>query len=296
MNIGFIGFGEVGYEMSQGFLQDGIKEIIAYDPMYDNDFVKERAKAAGVKLVANPVEVLQPEVEIVIVAVPAHHAKNAWESIHQNLTDDILCVDVSTASATVKAEIDKKLLENKGMFVDAALMGPLSVHKHKVPIIASGGGVDRFEELMTPYNMNIEKVSNIPGDATNIKFTRSIYMKGIAALLSEVLELAHELNIADRVVSSISKTMDEKPFAEIINRLITGTAIHSGRRVIELDNVIELLEEHNIAPIMTMATKEKHIAITNHGLRSKFNDKTPDDWKLVIEEMNKKVSEEIGKV
>ncbi|WP_102344769.1 DUF1932 domain-containing protein [Bacillus sp. Marseille-P3661] len=288
MKVGFIGFGEVGFEMSQGLLGDGVKEIFAFDPLYDRDFVKERAKVAGVNLVTSPELVLQSEVDVVIVAVPAHHAKNAWENIYKYLNDTILCIDVSTASANEKTEIYESTLGENKKFVDAALMGPLSVHKHRVPIIASGNGVDDFIELMSPYNMNIEKVSEIPGDATNIKFTRSIFMKGISALLSEVLEVAEKLNIGDRVLSSISKTMDEKPFEQIINRLITGTAIHSGRRVVEMENVIQLLEENNKEPIMTLATKEKLIAITEHGLREKFNNKTPDNWKQVIEEMNKK--------
>ncbi|KGX90424.1 NAD(P)-dependent oxidoreductase [Pontibacillus marinus] len=292
MKIGFIGFGEVGYEMSKGLLEDGVKEVFAYDPLYDQDFVKEKANSVGVKLVSSPERVLQPEVDVVIVAVPAHHAYNAWDNIYKHLNDNILCIDVSTASAKVKTEIYEKLLNKEKKFVDAALMGPLQVHKHRVPIIASGDGVDLFIKLMGPYNMNIEKVSEVLGDATNIKFTRSIFMKGVSALLFEVLELAQDLNIGDRVVNSISATIDEKPFEEIINRLITGTAIHSERRVIEMENVINLLDENNKMPVMTNATKQKLISLTEHELKNKFDNQTPEDWKLVIEKINKKVCEE----
>ncbi len=49
--------------------------------------------------------------------------------------------------------------EKNAFFVDAAMLGPLPVYKHKVPISASGNGVDRLISLMTPYGMDITKVS-----------------------------------------------------------------------------------------------------------------------------------------
>ena len=33
MRLGFIGFGEVGYEMAKGFATSGLTEIVAYDVM-----------------------------------------------------------------------------------------------------------------------------------------------------------------------------------------------------------------------------------------------------------------------
>ena len=51
MKLGFIGFGEVGYEMAQGFGGAGLTAILAYDvlqdhPVYGN-LVSDRARTAG---------------------------------------------------------------------------------------------------------------------------------------------------------------------------------------------------------------------------------------------------------
>lgn len=51
MKLGFIGFGEVGYEISSGLVEQGLKEIYAYDVMQNHPekghIVKDKAEKAG---------------------------------------------------------------------------------------------------------------------------------------------------------------------------------------------------------------------------------------------------------
>ncbi|QBP42716.1 DUF1932 domain-containing protein [Paenisporosarcina antarctica] len=289
--IGFIGFGEVGYEMSIGLLEDGVSKIYAFDPLYESEMVQNRVKKSGVILCSTEEELLQQKVDVVIVAVPANQSYVSWQHISKFLNNSTIYVDVSTASASEKTKVYEEIMKKEKLFVDAAMMGPLTAHKHQVPIYASGNGTDLFKNLMSPYNMNITKVSEQPGDATNIKFIRSIFTKGVSTLLFEVLELAHDLNLEDVILDSISETMDEAPFEEIANRLITGTAIHSGRREKEMENVIAFVKENEKNPIMSQATKDKLNWLTSLGLKEEFNSQKPNDWKLVV----KKISEGVIK-
>lgn len=286
MHLGFIGFGEAAFELASGLKQHGLEKITAYDPLWNTeqfkDLVLSRAEKANVDLVESPEKVLQ-KVNAVFVAVPADKALDVSNQLKPHLQNGSVYVDVSASSPVVKQKIAENVNELGGKFVDAAMMGPLPVYKHKVPILASGDGTDTFIELMTPFEMNLTKVSEAPGEATAVKLIRSIHMKGIAALYLELLEAAHEFNVDTLVVDSISETMNAHTFEETMNRLVTGTSIHALRRSIELGGTIEMLQSANIDSVMSQAAKTKLENLAEKNLRDTFKGKKPEHWLQVIE-------------
>ncbi|MGG1556355.1 prephenate dehydrogenase/arogenate dehydrogenase family protein [Paenibacillus ferrarius] len=288
MRLGFIGFGEAAFEMSSGLKQQGLEQITAFDPMWNHPtfgaLVQERAQKAQVELLSQSEQVLA-RADILIVAVPADKAFDASTALKPHLKQDCVYVDVSASSPDVKTRISENVKETGCRFVDAAMMGPLPVYKHKVPTLASGDGTDTFIQLLSPYGMEISKVSEHPGDASAVKLVRSIYMKGIAALLVEMLQAAHHYKVDELVIDSISETMDGTSFASTMNRLVTGTSIHALRRAAELEGSIDMLESSNINSIMSQASKEKLQLLSNFNFKEKFHGKTPAHWLEVITAM-----------
>lgn len=289
MRLGFVGYGEAAYEMSKGLSEEGVCNMVAYDHLWD-DFsigqtIKERSIEASVELKYSLASVVE-NVDILIVAVPADKAYAVCESILPYLRGNELYVDVSASSPDIKRAMDTVLKNKKVPFVDIAMMGPLSVYKHKVPILASGEGADRFYDAMSSYGMVIEKVSDNAGDASATKLIRSIFMKGISTLLMEMLVAATHFEVEDKVVDSIAETMDKSNFMTTMNRLITGTAIHSGRRSAELDGTLKMLKDTKLDYTMTIATKSTLDAITKLELRNEFNGIKPETWKEVITAVN----------
>jgi len=201
------------------------------------------------------------------------------------LVGNSLYVDVSASTPETKTKIQKEIESNGIEFVDAAMMGPLSVYKHQVPILASGKGTDRFIQSMSKYNMSISKISEIAGDASATKLVRSIFMKGIASLLVEMLTAANHFNVEEQVVASINETMNKSDFEQTMNRLITGTAIHSERRSTELMGSIEMLDEAKLSSLMSKATKETLDKITQRNLKEAFKGIKPESWKDVIDKL-----------
>jgi 3-hydroxyisobutyrate dehydrogenase-like beta-hydroxyacid dehydrogenase len=285
MKLGFIGYGEAAYELSLGLRQQGFEQIIAYDPLWDHPtfgpVVQERSKQAQVELAEEAEQVLKVA-NMVIVAVPADKAYEVSKSLKPFLKNECAYIDVSASTPDVKKKISANVKEMRGTFVDAAMMGPLPVYKHKVPIIASGDGTDTFINVMSPYGMHITKVSDTPGDASAVKLVRSIFMKGIAGLFIEMLDAAYTFNVQDYVIDSVSETMDSKSFEYTLNRMVTGTSIHSLRRAVELEGSIQMLETANINSTMSKATKNKLKSLSEFNLRDKFQGKTPDNWEDVI--------------
>lgn len=286
MQVAFIGFGEVGYEMSRGLRDAGLKNITAYDPAQNHPvfskILRERVQAAGVELMATAQQAME-KAEIVITAVTSDKALEVSRQVRPFLRAGIMYVDVAASSPQVKRDIWETIRDSGASFVDAAMMGPLALYQQKVPILASGTGAKRFLELMTPYGMAIEYVSEAPGEATGIKLVRSIFMKGLAALELEMLEAACRMKVDHLVLDSLAVTMDSLSFKKQLNRLITGTSVHAERRAHEMENVIEMLESVGVAPSMSRATYDRLHWLAGKGLREKFGGKPPAKWEEVIQ-------------
>ena len=285
MKLGFIGFGEVAFEMSKGFASEGLTGIVAYDPM-GNDakfgpLVHERAETANVTLLATPAEVISAT-QVIIAAVPGSRAYQAAEIVYEHLDNHKIYVDVSTSSPTIKQKIAKLLSTTGAGFVDGALMGALTLLQHKVPTLVSGNGADRFIELMRPFHMSLEKVSDKPGEAIAIKLIRSIYMKGIASLQVEMLEAASTLKVEDKVLASISNTLDSSTFVKMMNFLVTAGAIHAERQTHEMADCVAMLKDLGIEPTMTEATMQRLEWLSNKKLKDHFQGKVPASWGEVI--------------
>lgn len=291
MKIGFIGYGEAAYNISLGLGKEGLTGIMAYDAMADDPvmgkLVKSRAAEAEVTLKETAKEVAK-ECDMIFAAVPSSFTLDVCESIREVLDAGKLYVDVSASTPAVKEKIWNAIRNSGVLFVDAAMLGSLPKDKHQVPITASGNGAEAFKEKMTPYGMKITTVGEKEGAASAIKLVRSIYMKGIAALMIEMVQAADAYGVADEVISSISESMDNIPFTSHLDRLVTGTAIHCHRRAAELKGSIAMLTECGLGAEMTAAAKEKLENLEPYRFAERYVEQKPDGWKSIVDVMKEK--------
>jgi 3-hydroxyisobutyrate dehydrogenase-like beta-hydroxyacid dehydrogenase len=131
--------------------------------------------------------------------------------------------------------------------------------------------------------MKITLAGEKAGAASAIKLVRSIFMKGLAGLMFEMLQGADAYGVSDEVVTSIGKSLDGIAFSSHLERLITGTALHCGRRAAELKGSIAMLEEAGLAPEMTIAAKHRHEMLEPYDFAERFVGKKPDGWQEIIE-------------
>ncbi|MEB7385487.1 DUF1932 domain-containing protein [Staphylococcus xylosus] len=287
MDIGFIGFGEVGKELSKGFSKYDVNRIYAYDPLLIGSDSEKLSEVTEINYVEKAEIVAEQTLSILFVAVPATKTVEAWSEISDVVASETVLVDLTTASSDEKNKVNE-MMSHKGMtIIDAAILGALKVYQNEVPILASGAQTNKFVELGHQIGMNITKLNDKVGDATNFKFVRSIFTKGLSTLLFEVMASADQLNISEEIYESITGTMDKDDFGEIINRYIKSNVKHSQRREKEMKNVSEFLESHYIEPVMTKATIQKLKNITQANLESKLRDEV-DDWSTVIKAYNQK--------
>lgn len=286
MKIGFIGYGEAAYNISFGLNKEGLKGIRATDAMMNDSVmgkqVHTRAEAAGVTLVSSNKEIAQ-WADLIFAAVPSSFTMDVCKDIESVLRPGQLYVDVSASTPSIKQAIWEQVKNTGVLFTDAAMLGSLPKDQHQVPITASGNGAEEFKKLMTPYGMKITLAGEKAGAASAIKLVRSIYMKGIAGLMIEMLQAADAYGVSEEVIASISKSMDGIPFTSHLDRLVTGSALHCTRRAAELKGSIAMLGEANLSSDMTKATKQRLQDLEEYEFAKRYVDKKPSGWKEIIE-------------
>lgn len=284
IRLGLLGFGEAAARLAMDFSQAGFKDITAYSrsgaKAQPGDPVYQRAEAAGVKL-AKSVGTLAKKSDIIIALTPGKAAVPALKKILKYLRPDHLYVDASSNSAH-NMEQAAALIGNTARFVDASVMGPVDIMGLKVPFVASGPHAAEFHDRMTPHGMVITVVGNNPGDASAMKLIRSVLMKGLAMLLLETMEAAQRRNILDAVIEDSSVTFNDIPFQKIIKRYIGGTAVHCERRIHEMKECLELLQDMGSTDRATKSTIAMLRDMVKMGMPQKFT-KEPDCIHPVID-------------
>lgn len=283
MTFAFIGFGEVSYCISKGLRADfpGEIDISAYDVILGGgkpieQTVRERAAEAGVAL-ADSLDAAIKDADVVFCAVQGAYSLEVGNAARAFLKPGAVYVDLTTANPSHKRALEKSFLEKRIDFVDAAMLGPLPLYLHKVPMLVSGSGLGKAERIMRECNMDVTPVAGPAGEASKIKLTRSVFMKGLQALLVETLLFARKAGVEDVVLDSISATMGKTSFRNTVKRLVTADLVHAERRAHEVSDSALVMKELGISPIMTSAAERRLMASAALGCREELGGKAPAD-------------------
>lgn len=261
--LGFIGFGEAAYNMGKGLKGEGLKDIKAFDVALDlGGQLKEtfinRCADADVAIAQNAQEIVDT-CDVVVICVPAKFTASTAEGLLPYAKKGQLFVDVTTALPPIKEKEAALFAEKGAQYVDSAMLGSLVVSRHKVPMLASGEGAERWKSLMDPYATKITLVGegSKAGEASRIKLARSVFMKGLEALIVESFLFARKCGIEDRIMDSITNSMDKESFRSMAERMAGADLVHSERRSFEVGEAIELMKEVGVEPIVASGVKER---------------------------------------
>jgi 3-hydroxyisobutyrate dehydrogenase-like beta-hydroxyacid dehydrogenase len=288
MKLGFIGFGGAGYGLAKGLRGAGVAEIHFYDRMQETPpyaaVIGAHAAEVGALRASTAADLLARADWIVSCVTGAMAVEVAREAA-PDLGAGHLWADVNTASPRVKQEVAAIVEETGAAFCDAAMMGPVPAYLHRVPILASGGGAERFRDGMRPYGMDIRIIGEKPGQASAIKMFRSIFMKGLLSLFLEMLTATHRYGVDETVLASIAETMDGPSFLETARMQMTKGAVNAERMAHEMEDVIATLDELGVPAGMSRAAREKLLWCAGFGLRERFGGELPSTLGEVLRAM-----------
>lgn len=243
--VAVLGLGEAGSLFASGLASAGVP-VVGWDPAGPRD---PEVRGLAAESAAEAVQ----EADVVVSINTADVAESVASSVVARLRPEVLYADLNTAAPAVKRNI-AHLVEPAGvLFADVALLSPAPRSGVATSAMVSGAGADRYAALLKGVDADVEVVPGGPGAAAGRKLLRSVFMKGLAAVVVEALEAARTAGcepwLRDQLVSEL-EAADER----LLTRLVEGSHQHAGRRVHEMRAAEDLLGELGAPARVTPAT------------------------------------------
>jgi len=255
-SIGFIGFGEAGFNLARGLSGAGIARLFAYDVNAHTprlgDKIQQRARESATSLVDSS-QTLAHTADLLLSTVTANAAAEAAEQTAPFLESRHFYADLNSVSPTLKQSIERIITSRGARFVEAAIMSPVAPHGHRVPILLGGVHASAFVELLAPYGMRLEVISDQVGAASAVKMFRSIVVKGMEALLFECVLGASRYDADERVFASLAETFPGIDWGKLADYMVGRVVEHGVRRAREMEEVAKTLHDIGVEPIMAEA-------------------------------------------
>ena len=272
--IGFVGFGEAAQCFAAHLAAKGFPEPLVFcegptnHPPYTDAF---RATAAAHRVtLVDTLDALMARADIVFSAVVVATAVAVGQSIAERVRPGMLVIDVNASTPRAKRLVADAVAASGGTFVDANLMGAVSIYGAAVPLYSSGDGVAAFAEMFTPLGFTIELAGPEAGTAAAVKMLRSVVTKGMEALIVEALTAASMAGVRPEALRGICEPMDATRYSKFVDMCVRTDVLHAQRRAVEMEGVAEGLREIGLQPIMTDATAARLRASAGLGLREDF--------------------------
>jgi 3-hydroxyisobutyrate dehydrogenase-like beta-hydroxyacid dehydrogenase len=165
---------------------------------------------------------------------------------------DTIWADLNTAAPALKQAL-ADASGDRVRVVDVAMMAPVPGRGLQTPMLASGAAAREFAERLAPYGARVEVVPGPVGAAATRKLLRSVFMKGLAAVVAEALAAARAAGLEewlhDDIVAELTRAN-----ASTVDRLVTGSITHAVRRTHEMAAAAEMLDGLGVPARTTRAS------------------------------------------
>jgi 3-hydroxyisobutyrate dehydrogenase-like beta-hydroxyacid dehydrogenase len=242
--IAILGLGEAGRHYARGLLRAGA-EVRGYDPHHvlgDPD-VRQLDDLADALAGA----------EVVVSLVGGQAAASVARDALPLVPASAVYADLNTAAPELKQEIGALASARGIAMADVAVLAPVPRAAHRTPLLASGAGAVQLAERLAPFGVPITVIDGGPGQAARLRLLRSVFMKGLAALVIEA-DTAAQAAGADGWLRGQMAAEFGPDGEALIERLLTGTRQHAVRREHEVREALATLEATGAPADMTRAT------------------------------------------
>jgi 3-hydroxyisobutyrate dehydrogenase len=143
--------------------------------------------------------------------------------------------DFNSASAADKRKVEQAVAAAASTVVvaDVAVLAPVGRSGAATPLLASGPGAMLVAAALRPLAAPIEVLAEPVGAAAGRKLLRSVFMKGLAAVVLEAAAGGRAAGCEEWVTSQMAAELGPGGQA-LIDRLIGGSVKHAARRVPEV--------------------------------------------------------------
>lgn len=255
MRITFIGFGEVAGAFCGALASRGA-DIAAYDVLLARPEGAERLRqrAGNIAVSFLPLPDALYGAGYVLSTVTTNVARAAAQQCAAHLRSGQTYVDLNATEPEAKREIAATIEASGAKFVEGALLGAVGVTGAKTEILLGGPHARGAEsDLAGKLGLNARFYSDEIGRASMFKMLRSVFSKGMEALLIEFLVAAERAGIRGDLWSEVTTLFATQPFDKVaLNWVRSHSGAHERRRH-EVEQVAGVLRSLGIDPAMTSA-------------------------------------------
>lgn len=242
--IAVLGLGEAGRRYARGLARAGA-EVRGFDPAHDLGDPEVPQSATLADALAGA--------DVALSLVTGHAAASVARDALPHVAAGAVYADLNTAAPELKQQIGRLAAERGVEMADVAVLAPVVRAGHRTPLLASGPGAREFAARMAPFEVPVEVVDRAVGEAARLRLLRSLFMKGLAALVLEGLGAARAAGAEDWMRTQMAAELGPDG-AALVDRLVEGSSQHAVRREHEVRAALAALESSGQPADMTRAT------------------------------------------
>ena len=192
-------------------------------------------------------------VDVALSLVTGQAAASVARDALPHLPAGSVYADLNTAAPEVKQRIAGLAADRGLAMADVAVLAPVAREGHRTPLLASGTGARELAGQLGPYGVPVDVLDGEAGEAARLRLLRSVFMKGLAALVLEGTGAARSIGAEDWLRAQMAAELGPDG-ANLVDRLIEGTRRHAARREHEVRDALGALDEAGQPADMTRAT------------------------------------------
>lgn len=275
MRIAIIGCGEAGGAYARALSDKA--ELFLCDIVSDGR-PGVLSQELGLPLNEAPGDWLR-ECDFAIAAVPGRESGVAAASALPFMSQGSVYVDVSTGAPDSLRQSARDFSAEGRSFVDTAILGAIALTGGKTPVLIAGEESARAAEIFVLMGSSAKLLDDgKPGDAVALKLLRSVIIKSLECAAVESLTAAEHLGVRDKLFEALGD-VDNAPFTDLLESLVTTHILHSKRRMHEMEESAAQLRSLGFDGAVTGALEARYKAT----LSARESNPPPDDAHETIE-------------
>jgi 3-hydroxyisobutyrate dehydrogenase-like beta-hydroxyacid dehydrogenase len=253
----FIGFGEVASAFAEALSRRGAT-VAAYDVLLEDEGGRQRlaARRGGAPVELVPLGQALSGARFVFSTVTTSAARVAARRSAPYLAPGQYYVDLNATMPSIKQEVERIVSPTGAIFVEGALLGAVGVTGAATAMLTGGPSGERAAHaLTTALGLNVTFFSAKTGKASTFKMLRSIFSKGLEALLIEFLTAGERAGMRQDLWREVAALLADNPFEQVAGNWICSHVSAYERRYHEMEQVAEVMRALGVEPVMTAATE-----------------------------------------
>jgi 3-hydroxyisobutyrate dehydrogenase-like beta-hydroxyacid dehydrogenase len=179
--------------------------------------------------------------DLVLSLVGASSAASVLEDALPAMQAASVFADMNTSGPDDKRRLAGVAAARGIPFVDVAILAPVPRARIDTPLLLSGAGVPHLRPLIEQLGLPATDVGPEAGAAARLKLLRSVFMKGLAAVVVESVTAAEIFGAEDWLIDQIASELGSSG-RSAVDHLVAGTTKHAVRRSDEMVEAREFLE------------------------------------------------------